>query len=487
MKQNLLLTFATNKHRYWFVGGVFVFLVFGLMVLAFTVQQGITLKEQQSTVTSATLALSRDALYHIIDLPYHLLQKISLHFFGVTPLGIKLPSLMIGTLIGLLLAVLLKRWLLRVNIALFTSLIAITNVQFLSTSATGTPLIMTILWGLLIFLVGLRLVTRRKSLFWLLLLTTVVSLSLYTPLSIYIVIALSFIAVLHPHLRYLIKKTPFWHFIVAGILALVLLIPLGYSLGQNPSQAWQLFGFPEKAITTSDIRHNVASLAKMYGTFWYGDLTSLGIGPVFGLSSLCLIILGAFRVISNLHAARSYGLICLFPLLLLPVIIQPEYMTILFVPFILLLAIGIGTLLDEWYRLFPENPYARVVALAPFAVLMIAIMLSNIGFYTNTYRYNTNLSRFYNHDLVLIRPLIQQNPSATLVTTELEHSFYDLLRRDYPDIHVVTTIPSTLTTTIITGPGVDASPLATSHQIETIVSDHYKERAPRFYIYTQQQ
>lgn len=485
MKQNFLLAFATNKHRYWFVGGVFVFLVFSLMTLAFVVQSGITLKEQQSAVTSATLALSREALYNVIDLPYHLLQKISLHFFGLTPLGIKLPSLIIGAVIGLLLALLLKRWLLRLNIALFTSLIAITNVQFLSTSATGTPLIMTILWGLLIFLVGLRLVTRQKSLFWLLLLTVVISLSLYTPLSIYIVLALGAIAILHPHLRHLIKKTPKWHFLIASAVAFILLLPLLYSLLHNTSQAWQLFGFPEKTITVGDLRHNIASVIKMYGTIWYGDLSILGVSPIFSLASLCLILLGAFRVISNLHAARSYGLISLFPLLLIPVLIQPLYITILFVPIILLLSIGIETLLDEWYKLFPENPYARVVALAPFAVLMIGIMLSNITFYTNIYRYNVNLSRYVSHDLALVTPLVNKYPSATLVTTSLDHSFYDLLRRQHPGISVTTSIPSRTTQTTITTPGVPVS-LMTADTFDQLVTDHYKERSPRFYIFTQQ-
>ena len=40
---------------------------------------------------------------------------------------------------------------------------------------------------------------------------------------------------------------------------------------------------------------------------------------------------------------------------------NPDKLLICLVPAYLYMAIGIETLIGEWYRLFPRNPYARLI------------------------------------------------------------------------------------------------------------------------------
>ena len=483
MKQNFLLALATNKHRYWFAVVLFSILLVSSLYFAMSSQQGITLREQQSAVTSATLSLSQESLGEIVDIPYHLLQKASIHYLGLSAFSIKLPSLILGSLLGFTLLLLLKRWLLRSNIAFFTGVIAITNVQFVLIATSGTPLIMTVLWTMLIFLTGLALARYPRSLIWSIFLTISISLSLYTPLSVYVLVALVIIAILHPHLRYVVKTVPLKHKFICLFVGLLIILPLFVGLLYEPSQGWKLLGIPIHHIDIATLRYNMMLIAKAYFTFWYSNINAIGIGPVFNIASLCLIIFGGLRLISHLHAARSYGLILLFPILLVPVILQPEYIVILLVPMILLLAIGVEALLDEWYKLFPHNPYARVVALAPISVLLTGIVISNVILYSNVQRFNENTSHYYSYDLSILAPHLKMYSEASIVTTSLHASFYDLLRREYPSIHITDSISHTKKNkpVIVTqGTGVQTS---TMSEPKLILTDFYKERAPRFYIY----
>lgn len=486
MKQSILFAFATHRHRYWFGSILFFVLFLTISLIASSVQNGLTLAEQHSAVTSATLPLSTDSLKNVVDLPYHLMQKASLSLFGLSTLGIKLPSYILGFIVACAVLPLLNRWLLRASVALFAGLIAISNGQFINTMAGGTPLIMIIFWGVIIFLAGLVYVKDPKSTKRLVLLITCLALSLYTPLSIYLVITLAALSYLHPRLRYIVRSLSLTQKLYAGVLALLLISPLIGGIINEPTQFWRFLGIPLQHIDGGLLRNNIATLLKLYGSFWYGNVTPIGIGPVFGVASLGLILFGGMRLLRDMHAARSYGLLLLFPALSLPIILQPQYVIILLVPMTLLLAIGVEGLLDEWYKLFPFNPYARVVALAPTVVLLASIVISNVTFYTNVMLYNENVPRFYSHDLSLMKQTLHTYPDATIVTTDLEYNFYDLLRRDYPKTTVVkpeqfSHIERKKPFIITPGTGINTESLGTP---ALILSSYFKDQTPRLYVYS---
>lgn len=483
MKQHILIRLFTYRHRYGLGYILFFVLLLGVLLLSYNIPGELTNAEQKSAVESATISLTDPTTRSVIDLPYHLLQKASLHFFGITTFAIKLPSLIIAACIGTGILWLLRRWLLRNSIALFASVIAITTSQFIAAASTGTALIMPLFWMVAFLWLALKISANHKSLWWWFCIALVGGLSLYTPLSIYLLLSIFLATFLHPHLRHLLRSTPWTHFLVAGVTFIIIIAPLSFALFKHPEYFKILLGWPESGISFGILKFNIIELLKNYFEFWKPDITDIGATPLFGAASLALVIFGALKLAAEHHAARSYGLALLLPLLIVAVVLQPHFAGVLFVPFILLLAIGIEALLDEWYRLFPHNPYARVVALVPIIILLFSIMLGNIGYYTDAYRYSTSLPRFYTRDLDIAHDILEKYPSATIVTTQTQQPFFDLLRRDFPDtqtsLHMPKTISKARPAVITTGTGIDIAKLKTPLYIAT---DHYEQRSPRFYV-----
>lgn len=482
MKKKLLLRIATNRHRYYFVGSIFIAVLLGVLATNALTNNQLLAQERKSAVISATLPLTQFPA-SLIDAPYHIVQKLSLHFFEITTFGIKLPSIILAIFVGLGIVYLLRRWLMRSNVAIFTSLIAITNVHFGYVATTGAPLIMLLFWPLCLFLVGLKLVRYTRSLSWALVLSVLLGLSLYTPLMIYIAILMLVLMVLHPHLRHLLKNIPPLHLILSFLVVTILISPLLYSLTQQPKDLFTLLGKPDTGLSLSIIKENFFDVTRALVQFWYPTFTELGPHPLFSAPVLVLIAYGFVTLVMHRYSARSYGLMILFPVLLFFSILNPTLMSILLVPCILLHAIGIESFLSEWYKLFPFNPYARIAALLPLSILLGSIMIANIVTFQNIYRYNQSVSDSYNRDLALVRPLFDRYPTAHLVTSSVDQSFYDLLRRDYPDISVSENNTQEKRP-IITAAASGISP--TENRIpDFLVTDFYKDREPRFYVYTQ--
>ncbi len=483
LKKPLLLRLLTDRHRFVFSMVLFGALLFGALFLAWNIPGQLSPQETDSALKSATVSLRDPSVNSIVDFPYLLLQKVSLHFFGVTNIGIKLPSLILGSLVGIGIFWLLNCWLARPSIALFTSLIAITSSQFLFVASSGTPLIMPLLWVVVLFLLALKLSLNHTSLKWSMGVGVICGISLYTPLSAYLFFSLLLAVVLHPRLRHLLKTIPKKHLLYLLLCMLIVLTPLLIALYKQPSLLATLVGWPGSGQSLGQIKFNLIELIKSYFLFWYPQLTPLGLAPIFGLGSLCFVLFGALKVIADHHSARSYNLAIVLPILCIPVLLQPKYAVVLFVPLILLLAIGIEALLEQWYKLFPYNPYARVVALVPITILLTSLVVSNVSSHASAYRYHPDLPRHYSQDLTLLRQTLKSYPDATVVVSDNLQPFYSLLRRDFPSVQVDSKLPfDQKNRKFIIAPS-SGVPLETLGTPKQIVSGSYSENEARFYVY----
>ena len=143
-------------YRYRFIIG---YVVLGLAFLALIIclpmisPSGLSDLERESTVASYNLHFSSITSGDLLDLPYHILQKLSILAFGLTPYAIKLPSILIGIVLGLLLILLLNRWF-KSNVALLASILTVLSTPFLYLAGSGTPLIMLIFWPTLLLWLG---------------------------------------------------------------------------------------------------------------------------------------------------------------------------------------------------------------------------------------------------------------------------------------------------------------------------------------------
>lgn len=451
---------------YWLIGLVSV----GLLIFAgLYLPGGISDNEISSVVKSQNISLSDINSYAVTNLPFHLLQRVSIYFFGVSDFSIKLTSLILALFSATGLIVLLRKWF-KLNIAVLGSIIAISTGQFLFIAQSGTPDILYIFWSVYLLLLG-TLVARREHprTLWKMLFFAVAAFSIYTPLSIYALVALALAAFLHPHLRYIVRHLSKVKLLIAAIIGLIIATPLLYGIFHSPELGMTILGVPDKM---PDIMTNVILVAKQYFGFSISSATPL-MTPVFGFGSMLIIGLGVYSLIKTRESTRSYlvliWLLCLVPI----VVINPQYTSVTFLPIVLLLCAGLGSLLGYWYKLFPRNPYARMAGLIPLVILVGALVLSGLERYVYGYHYDPSTVSNFSQDLSLL-------PSDTkqLVVSDQQLPFYSVVAKHSKKLTVVQSpTDKTFTATKAT------ASTYSGYKIDRIITSSRSVDADRFYVY----
>lgn len=452
MKSSILRELLLYRYRYIIGYALYAVLLLTLLTVALnSIPRVLSAAEMQSAGHAATITIDSLLRDNIVDAPYLVLQKISLSVFGVTELAIKLPSTVLAMATGLGLALMLRRWF-KINVAVLTGIIITTSSSFLVMGRTGTALIMATFWLTLILLGATRVLhdTKYKTV-WKTVTFVSVALSLYTPLMIYPLLALGVAGLLHPHVRFIVRRSSSIKIVATIFISLILVAPLAFSVFNNPTQLLTLIGIPQPFPNLAELWPSLKIVVKSlfgFGSITYGDL----ILPLFGAGTISLVLLGLLKTIVDRHSARSYMLL-LWSVLIIPIIIiNPSTLITVFMPAVLYLAIGIETLIREWYRLFPRNPYARVAALIPLTILLGSISTGNIGRYFYGYQYGTSSSQVIT-GLPAIKNALALSPlkdrPIQLVVPSNQVKFFDLLRRDYKSLNVGTKVINPSQATII--------------------------------------
>lgn len=458
------------RWRYW-IGYSFVgILAFSLLIFAgLYVPGGISSREMESVVTSSSISFTNIHSLAITNLPYHLLQQASLNLFGVSNLSIKLPSLILAVFSSIGLIALLRRWF-RPNIAVLSSVIAVATGQFLFIAQSGSPDILYVLWAVGLLLMG-TLIARhaRPRLLWKVSFFVIAGLSLYTPLSIYALVALGAAAVLHPHLRYIIRQLSKPRLAGAFVAGIIIIVPLIIGVFTSPELGLTILGIPTQ---WPNIGANLLLLLQQYLGFAAPSGTDL-MTPVFGLGSMLIIGFGIYELVRTRQSTQSY-LIIIWLLCLIPVLItNPLFTSVTFLPLVLLLATGLTGLLDYWYSLFPRNPYARMAGLVPLVILVIALVLTGLDRYVYGYRYDPQTMPIFSQDLALLPKNTKQ-----LVVANEQLPFYKVVAAHNKNLSV-STKPSEKTFTA----SLAAKKAFDDYSITRIITSSTSQNADRFYVY----
>ncbi|MDB5180177.1 MAG: conserved rane protein of unknown function [Candidatus Saccharibacteria bacterium] len=467
-----ITNFFIYRWRYIVGYSIIALLLAGLLIFAgLYVPGGVSPEEMRATIRSDGLSFSDPSTFALTSLPFYLLQKLIFHFFGVYDISIKAPALILALFSAIGLILLLRRWF-KPNIAVLTSLITITTGQFLFIAQNGTPGILYVFWPILLLSLGTQ-VTRAKKgrLFWKISFAAAAALSLYTPLSIYPLIAITLAVTLHPHLRNIVRRLSKVKVSISLFTAAVLIAPLAYLIAIKPQLGLSLLGVP--ATWPPDIGANVITLLKQFFLFWEPSTTTL-MTPVFGFGSVLIIGLGIYRLILTRDTTRSYliiiWLLCLIPVLL----INPLFTSVTFIPSVLLLAAGLTSLITYWYRLFPLNPYARIAGLIPIVILVITLIGSGLDRYIYGYHYAPSTAVNFSNDLKLI-----PKNTKNLVVTSDELAFYQAVAHHRPGLSVET-IPMSNEFVATRLAHTSISP---SYHITQIITTTYTSDSDRLYIY----
>lgn len=464
-------------YRYRFVigyavlGAAFVFLLFLLPLFS---QHGLSEAEMESATSSYYLSFDAPLNGDLVDLPYRILQKISISIFGLTPYAIKLPSILMGLALGLLLILLLNRWF-KSNVSLLASCLVVLSTPFLFLAGSGTPLIMLVFWPTLLLWLGSKIQGEKRpkpmySFFFALALL----LSIFTPYMLYFAIFCVVFVFCQPHLRFIVKSLPKLPLTVVGIFVVIGIVALAMNIINHPDTIMELL-FSKHFDITNFFGNIGSGLAPVF--LWNGSLESVFLTPLMSMPTLALALIGLFSTTKGFFASRNSiaSLLLIFTLVITG--FNPDAVIFFILPFAILMAHGLKYLLEKWYGLFPENPYARIAAIIPLSILFATILIPSLLQYVYGYRYNPNVANEFYYDLSIIRKNLT---NETLLVTD-HYDFYKILEAS-TDIFVVNELGDDLPENLAILYGTSDNG---NYQLSRIITSPMRENSDIIYLYTE--
>lgn len=419
-------------YRYRFVIG---YIVLGILFAALLItlpmfaQTGLSEAEIESATSSYWLGKNGILNGDLVNLPYRLLQKASILFLGLTPYTVKLPSILIGLLLGYLLILLLNRWF-KNNVSLLASTLIILSTPFLFLAGSGTPLIMLVFWPTLLLWLGSKIQGERrpKPLYCFMFILAMLA-SIFTPYMIYFAIFCLIFVLVQPHLRFVVKSLPKIPLALCALVAVGGFTMLGFSIYHHPEVLQELL--LAKNFQIGDFWHNVGiGLSRMCS--WRGNLEGVFLAPLISLPSFALALIGLFSTTKGFFASRNSIATILLIFTVIIMGFDPDAVIFFILPFAILIAHGLKYLLEKWYGLFPTNPYARIAALLPLSILFGLMIIPGLLQYYYGYRYSPNVVGEFSDEL----GVIWDNLDNQTLVVEDDYEFYKILE-EKTDISVV--------------------------------------------------
>ena len=360
---------------------------------------GLSSGEVSSIVTSQNLNLHTIFDGNLVDLPYHLLQKIIFKLFGITIYTAILPSIIIGGLLGFFLILLLNRWF-RNNTAIIASIITVLSSSFLFLVSNGTPLIMIVFWPTLLLWLGSKVQGKeRPAPIWSFIFAIALFLSSFTPYMIYLIILILICTLIHPHLRFTIKNLPKLPFALVSLIILIGFGFMGYIFLRHPEAIKPLLYSGDFKFST--YLNNLKQAFLPFFT-WHGVIESIFLAPQISLPATMIAIIGLVSTFKGFFASRNSIAIFLIIFTILISGFHTDYAVLLILPFAILIAHGLRYIIYKWYNLFPENPYAKFFGIIPITIFLFTMITSDLSHFISGYRYAAPVANQFNNDLSMV-------------------------------------------------------------------------------------
>ena len=463
-------------YRYRFVIGYLVLgFVFAVLIslLPMIAQRGLSQEEINSATTSFSLSPSTILEGNLVDLPYHVLQKISILIFGLTPFAIKLPSILIGLILGFLLILLLNRWF-KSNVSLLASCLVVLSTPFLFLSGSGTPLIMLVFWPTLLLWLGSKIQgEKRPKPLYCFMFAIAMLVSVFTPYMLYFAVFCVLFVLFQPHLRFVIKDLPKLPFTITLLILLGGFTILGIGIIHRPEIIPEML--LSKGFEPNNFFNNIMNaLALVFS--WHHSVESVFLSPLISLPIFAITFIGLFSTTKGFFASRNSiaSLLIIFCLIITG--FNSDAIIFLILPCSILTAHGIKYLLEKWYGLFPENPYARISALLPLVILFGLIIVPGLLQYAYGYRYNPSVAERFSYKLSVINHNVKDG--ALFVFDN--YDFYKILERS-TDIKVINNLDEKMERVAFLGKPED---LNDQYNLVQIFTSPMRDNSDIIYLYT---
>lgn len=454
---------------YVVLGILFIVLLVGLPLVA---QNGLSEAEIESATNSYYLGRNGILNGDLVDLPYRVLQKYSITFFGLSAYTVKLPSIIIGLLLGLLLILLLNRWF-KSNVSLLASCLIVLSTPFLFLAGSGTPLIMIVFWPTLLLWLGSKIQgEKRPKPMYSFMFAIAMLFSIFTPYMIYFAVFCALFVLLQPHLRFVLKHLPKLPLVLVILMIVGGFTVLGISIYNHPEAIMELL-FARDFQISNFFSNIVAGITPVFS--WFTSVEGVFLSPLISLPTFALALIGLCSTTKGFFASRNSiaSILLLFCLIITG--FNPDAVIFFILPFSILIAHGIKYLLEKWYGLFPENPYARISALLPLTVLFSIMIIPGLLQYIYGYRYNPSVADAFDYKLAVIR----ENLTDEKLLVKEHYNFYQILEES-TDIDVVDKVEPNMKLAILGAPEDELD----NYELSRIITSPMRDNSDIIYLYT---
>lgn len=419
--------FFLYRHRF-IIGYILLAVAFFLLLtlLPGVAPTGLSETEMSSVVEASNLESGFVKQGTIINLPYVALQKGSLGLFGLNLFAIKLPSMIIAVATAVFVVLLLNRWF-KSDVAIVGSILTVLSTAFLFLATSGTPAIMYIFWLALILWLGSKIVGNENVHPMLVIMFFIsIALSLYTPYLAYVALAIAVAGLLHPHLRFALKQLKIYQLILCILIFVLMVAPLVISCILNQTTLQSLI-----FANNLDFNGFIANITNAFAPFFSFSLaySSVYLAPLFGLATVALVIIGVLASAGKIYMSRNtiVSLLVIFSIVLSG--LNQNVAISIIIPIAILSAAGIESIIEKWYTLFPENPYAHLLGIVPMVAVMIFIISSGLSHFIFGYHYIPRVVNNFNNDLTIIKDNISTETTLVLPKDHKNNDFFSLLEK----------------------------------------------------------
>ena len=299
------------------------------------------------------------------------------------------------------------------------------------------------------------------------------AMAIFTPYMIYFAVFCVIFVALQPHLRFVVRSLPKLPLFLTGLIILGGAAALVMNAFFQHDVIFDLIGFTNFSI--NDFFNNIIT-GFTPALQWFGESDTVFLAPLIGMPVLALALTGLFSTTKGFFASRNSiaSLLIIFGIAITG--LNPNAVIFLILPLSILVAHGLKYLLEKWYGLFPENPYARVSALIPLTVLFGIITIPGLLQYVYGYHYNSGVASKFDYSL----DIIHSNLTEETVVAEDNYHFYKILE-DSTKLKIVEKTSDTDASDIAV---LKARASSDKYQLSKIITSPMKENSDIIYLYT---
>jgi hypothetical protein len=290
----------------------------------------------------------------------------------------------------------LREWY-TTRVAILGTGLYMTSAWILHIGRLATPeatflLIMPVVWAVL----WLYFTTLHKSA--LAVLAVLTAMCFYIPGFLWLILFISIWQ--HKRIWKEIKNVPVWFRILCLLFMLIILAPLARAVVLHPSVGLEVLGLPSRLPAIQTLWHNIIHIP---GSFIlsapYDPVRWLGHLPLLDIFCVVMAIFGAYSLRFRMKEVRSQLVVGGGVILFVLVALGGIPITVLFLPIFVLIADGIAFLLQQWFTVFPKNPFARVVATTTISLTVLFVSFYHINHYFIAWPQNPATRAAYSYQL----------------------------------------------------------------------------------------